>query len=166
MPPRQTGSHQPADISGARSAVSDWLKSTDYWLLPEITTNLGFLLALIFLAYLIQQKRSPASTMAWLLLVLFLPYVGVPLYLMLGGRKMNRMARRKAQVYERSPSRQTSRSIATPSGSCCPTAFRRPATGNRVELLDRRRAGLPQPGSDHRRGNLDDSYHHLYPRSR
>lgn len=87
--------------------MSDWFKSTDYWLLPEISTNLGFLLALIFFAYLIQQKRSPASTMAWLLFVLFLPYVGVPFYLMLGGRKLHRMARRKARVYEPSPSRQT-----------------------------------------------------------
>jgi cardiolipin synthase len=82
--------------------VSNLLNWTDYWLLPEITTHLGFLLALVFLAYLIRQKRSPASTMAWLLLVLFLPYVGVPLYLMFGGRKMNRMARRKARVYDRS----------------------------------------------------------------
>jgi cardiolipin synthase len=82
--------------------VSDWFKPTDYWLLPEITAHLGFLLALIFLAHLIRQKRSPASTLAWLLLILFLPYVGVPLYLVFGGRKMIRMARRKAQVYDRS----------------------------------------------------------------
>ena len=87
---------QGPEVPGAPSAVSNWWKSPDSWLLPEITTHLGFLLALVFLAYLIRQKRSPASTMAWLLLVLFLPWVGVPLYLMLGGRKMSRMARRKA----------------------------------------------------------------------
>ncbi len=81
--------------------MAEFFRNSDYWILPEITTHLGFLLALVFLAYLIQQKRSPASTMAWLLLVLFLPYVGVPLYLMLGGRKMIRMARKKAQVYDR-----------------------------------------------------------------
>ena len=81
--------------------MSDFFRLTDYWLVPEITTHLGFLLALVFLAYLIQQKHSPASTMAWLLLVIFLPYLGVPLYLMLGGRKMIRMARKKAQVYDR-----------------------------------------------------------------
>src|SRR5208337_3252349 len=88
-------------VSGAFQAVSDFYRTTDYWLLPEITAHLGFLLALVFLAYLVQQKRSPATTMAWLLLILFLPYVGVPLYLMLGGRKMIRMARRKPQVYDR-----------------------------------------------------------------
>ena len=45
--------------------------------------------------------------MAWLLLVLFMPYLGVPLYLMFGGRKLNRM-RRKARVYDRSQSQQPS----------------------------------------------------------
>jgi cardiolipin synthase len=85
--------------------VSEFFNSSDYWLLPELTTHLGFLLALVFLAYLIKQRRPPASTMAWLLLVVFLPYVGVPLYLMIGGRKMRRMARRKARVYDRSEER-------------------------------------------------------------
>jgi cardiolipin synthase len=117
--------------------VPDFLKSSDYWLIPEITAHLGFFLALLFLAYLIQQKRPPASTMAWLLLVLFLPYVGVPLYLIFGGRKMSRMARRKAQVYDRAqpgPAGQADRDIdrfllsyGVP-----------PATGgNRIELLTR-----------------------------
>jgi cardiolipin synthase len=115
--------------------VSNLLNWTDYWLLPEITAHLGFLLALVFLAYLIRQKRSPASTMAWLLLVLFLPYVGVPLYLMFGGRKMNRMARRKARVYDRTLPRPPGDldnkierfllSYGVPSAS----------SGNRVELL-------------------------------
>ena len=96
--------------------MSDFFKfkSFDYWLLPELTTHLGFLLALVFLAYLIRQRRSPASTVAWLLLVLFLPYVGVPLYLMFGGRKLKRMARKKAQVYDRAhspPLSQADRSI-------------------------------------------------------
>ena len=44
------------------------------------------MLALIFVAHLVRQKRSPTSTIAWLLVVLLLPYVGVPLYLMLGGQ--------------------------------------------------------------------------------
>ena len=115
--------------------MSDWLKSTDYWLLPEITAHLGFLLALIFLAYLIQQKRSPASTMAWLLLVLFLPYVGVPLYLMLGGRKLNRMARRKARVYDRSQSQQPSPVDSNTERFLLSYGVPPASAGNRVELL-------------------------------
>ncbi|MGC8644067.1 MAG: cardiolipin synthase, partial [Isosphaeraceae bacterium] len=125
----------PQPTTGARPAVSDWLNSTDYWLLPEISTTLGFLLALIFLAYLIQQKRSPASTMAWLLLVVFLPYLGVPLYLMLGGRKLSRMARRKAQVYDRSQSQQPSRVDRNTERFLLSYGVPPASTGNRVELL-------------------------------
>ncbi|MFO0891675.1 MAG: cardiolipin synthase [Isosphaeraceae bacterium] len=116
--------------------MPEFLKSTGSWLLPEITTHLGFLLALVFLGYVLKQKRSPASTMAWLLLVLFLPYVGVPLYLMLGGRKMSRMARRKARVYGRSeahssqPGRELDRFLISYGAP--------PATeGNRIRLLTR-----------------------------
>jgi cardiolipin synthase len=115
--------------------VSNLFKWTDHWLLPEITAHLGFLLALVLLAYLIRQRRSPASTMAWLLLVLFLPYVGVPLFLMFGGRKMSRMARRKADVYDRSRPR-----LACPSGGGIERfllSYGGPPAcgGNRVELL-------------------------------
>jgi cardiolipin synthase A/B len=72
-------------------------------LFSDILTHLGFLLALVFLANLFRQRRSPSSTVAWLLVILWLPYVGVPLYLMLGGRKMSRLARRKEEIYHRPP---------------------------------------------------------------
>ena len=72
-----------------------------YWISSELLTHLGFLLALVFLANLLKQKRSPSSTIAWLLVILLLPYVGVPLYVMFGGRKMNTMARRKSRIYNR-----------------------------------------------------------------
>lgn len=71
-----------------------------YWLpITQFLTAIGFLLALVLLAHLLRSKRSPASTISWLLVIVLLPYVGVPLYLMLGGRKMRRMASRKEMVY-------------------------------------------------------------------
>ncbi len=122
---------------GAFQVVADFFRNPDYWLLPEITTHLGFLLALVFLAYLIQQKRSPASTMAWLLLVLFLPYVGVPLYLMLGGRKMIRMARKKAQVYDRTQPQLPSRFDSDTERFLLSYGVPSASDGNVVELLTR-----------------------------
>jgi cardiolipin synthase len=65
----------------------------------ELFTHFGFVLALVFLANLLRQRRSPSSTVAWLLIILLLPYVGVPLYVMFGGRKMNVLARRKQRIY-------------------------------------------------------------------
>jgi cardiolipin synthase len=117
--------------------VSGLFKWPDFWLLPEITAHLGFLLALVFLAYLIRQKRSPASTVAWLLLVLFLPYVGVPLYLMFGGRKMSRMARRKASVYDRSQPRQPSPTGGNLERFLLSYGAPPASAENRVELLTR-----------------------------
>ncbi len=122
-------------MTGAFQAVSEFFRSSDYWLLPELTTHIGFLLALVFLAYLIQQKRSPASTLAWLLLVLFLPYLGVPLYLMFGGRKMIRMARQKAQVYDRTQPRPTSQFDSDTERFLLSYGVPPARQGNRVELL-------------------------------
>jgi cardiolipin synthase len=80
--------------------VSNWLSPANWF--PSILPHLGFLLALVLMASLLQQRRSPSSTIAWLLVILLLPYVGVPLYLIFGGRKMRRMAGRKAQIYQSS----------------------------------------------------------------
>ncbi|MGE3817984.1 MAG: cardiolipin synthase [Isosphaeraceae bacterium] len=74
----------------------------DYLLpLSEILTVLGFVLALLLLAHLLRSKRPPQSTIAWLLTIVLLPYLGVPLYLMLGGRKMRRLALRKQNIYSK-----------------------------------------------------------------
>jgi len=86
--------------------VSETLKSAIIWIVPELLTSLGFILALIFVAHLLRQKRSPTSTISWLLVVLLLPYVGVPLYLVFGGRKMKRLAGRKERMYPKPTSRR------------------------------------------------------------
>lgn len=115
--------------------MPDFLRSSENWLIPEITTHVGFLLALVFLAYVLKQRRSPASTMAWLLLVLFLPYVGVPLYLMLGGRKMSRMARQKARVYDRTSPQPTGQADRDIDRFLLSYGVPPASGGNRIELL-------------------------------
>ena len=61
----------------------------DYrWLLVHILPTVGFVLALILLAHILREKRPPTSTLAWLMAIVFIPYAGVPLYLVFGGRKM------------------------------------------------------------------------------
>jgi cardiolipin synthase len=115
--------------------VSDWLHRSYYWISSELLTHLGFLLALVFLANLLRQKRSPSSTIAWLLVILLLPYVGVPLYVMFGGRKMNPMARRKGRIYSPPPAGEgDSRGVGTErllASYGVPPA----RAGNRIELV-------------------------------
>jgi cardiolipin synthase len=62
------------------------------WWLSHVSSVLGFLLAVFFLSRILRERRPPASTLAWLLAIVLVPYVGVPLYLMIGGRKHRRMA--------------------------------------------------------------------------
>lgn len=67
-------------------------------LISHVALFLGFLLAASMAAQVIRRQRSPAGTVAWLLVIILLPYVGVPLYLMFGGRKMSKQAGRKADL--------------------------------------------------------------------
>jgi cardiolipin synthase len=82
--------------------VTQWLSTISSWFFSEIFTRIGFLLALILMAGLLRQRRSPSSTIAWLLAILLMPNVGVPLYIIFGGRKVRRLARRKDRIYSTS----------------------------------------------------------------
>lgn len=55
----------------------------------------GFVFALVLCVQLVRQRRSPTSTIAWLLAIFLVPYVGVPFYMVFGGRKMKYMTARK-----------------------------------------------------------------------
>ena len=67
--------------------------------LSEVLSVVSFLLAVLFLAQILRSKRPPQSTIAWVLTVLLIPYIGVPLYIIFGGRKTRKRAGSKAQVY-------------------------------------------------------------------
>lgn len=58
----------------------------------------SFLLGVLLIAHILLQKHSPSGTIAWLLAILLMPYVGVPLYLLFGGRKLRRRAEKKSRI--------------------------------------------------------------------
>jgi len=70
---------------------------------PHLLTVAGFLLAFFAIARLISERRQPSNTFAWLLAIAFIPYLGVPLYLLMGGRKVRRLIARKARLYPTVP---------------------------------------------------------------
>lgn len=49
---------------------------------------LTYVMTLVFIAVLLRSRRPPANMIAWLTIIAFAPYVGIPLFLMIGGRKM------------------------------------------------------------------------------
>jgi cardiolipin synthase A/B len=54
--------------------------------------------ALLVVAGILRQRRSPASSLAWLLTILLLPLIGIPLFWLFGSRKIKRIAKTKPPV--------------------------------------------------------------------
>lgn len=68
------------------------------FLLTNITTVLGFILALLIIRRVLTEKRNPSNFFAWFFIVIFFPIIGVPLYFMFGGRKSRKLAKMKKQI--------------------------------------------------------------------
>jgi cardiolipin synthase len=51
-----------------------------------------------FSAAVLGQRRPTGSAYAWLLVILFVPYLGIPLYVVFGGRKFRRRANSKSPL--------------------------------------------------------------------
>jgi len=68
------------------------------WWLSHLAWVGGFLLGALLLGHIIRQHRPPASTLAWILFIVMAPYLGVPFYLVFGGRKVKLLARSKANL--------------------------------------------------------------------
>lgn len=98
----------------------------------------GFLLAFFLVARLMSEKRAPANTFAWLLIIVLLPHIGVPLYLLFGGRKLRRLAERKSRLLPALPFQASSPSAFTASPvahTVMASGAAAPVAGNSCELL-------------------------------
>lgn len=101
------------------------------WLAAHVATVIGTVLAVPFLARILRERRPHGSTLAWLLAVLAIPYVGIPLYLVVGPRKR---APRAKQIYTRSERALPGLEPAI-AKLLCSDGIREPSDGNAVALL-------------------------------
>jgi cardiolipin synthase A/B len=70
-----------------------------YFFVAELAIlGFGLFLATLLLGDVLKQRRAPASTAAWLLILLLLPYFGVFLYLLFGARKLARPRHRLGRL--------------------------------------------------------------------
>ncbi len=110
--------------------------TTSVW--SHLLTVGGVLLALFALARLFGERRQPGNTLAWLMGIILVPYIGVPLYLLIGGRKIRRLARRKRRIRIPVPpeSRASEATLAHPvAQAICTNGAGEPVGGNTVRLL-------------------------------
>ena len=62
------------------------------WLTLHGIFVLSGLLAYVLTTHSLQKRRSPSAAISWVLTIALMPYVGLPLYLMFGTRKLTRFA--------------------------------------------------------------------------
>ena len=107
-------------------------------LAAEVATVAGFILAFLLVARLMSEKRAPAATFAWLLIIVLVPWVGVPFYLFFGGRKLRRLASTKSHVLPAIPGAKLppGNSVNRPVAQATVSAGAQPPHGgNTLELL-------------------------------
>jgi cardiolipin synthase len=106
--------------------------------LAHLSTILGFLLAIFFFARLMHERRAPANTFAWMLVVVFIPWLGVPLYLIFGGRKLRRLLKDKKAIVQEVPAicRAPTSHVCAPVANTVQAAGGfAPVGGNQVRFL-------------------------------
>jgi cardiolipin synthase len=68
----------------------------DGWRIAALVlSTVGYVFAFILIPRIILERRQPAATVAWVLSIALLPVVGVPLYYLVGGRRIRRHIRAK-----------------------------------------------------------------------
>lgn len=60
------------------------------WSFPHLYFIIHVLIILLFVGHLLNERKTPTSTLAWFLVVLIRPSIGLPLYIILGSRKIIR----------------------------------------------------------------------------
>lgn len=96
--------------------------NTSQWLVAHSLEILGYLLAIMLIPRILLERRHPGATIAWVLAVGLVPYLGVPLYFLIGGRRIKKISKKRdwdvrQEKAEQQPSAQdllpeTSRKIA------------------------------------------------------
>ena len=107
-------------------------------ILAHVSATAGFLLAFFLVARMMSERRAPANTFAWLLVIVFIPWLGVPLYLVIGGRKLRRMAKDKRALSPSIPPICAARAdnVCVPVANTVSAAGGYPPVGgNKVRLL-------------------------------
>lgn len=86
------------------SVISDLCKSgiEFVWVFfaTHFITLLGIAIGLLVMSRVLNERRNPSNAIAWFLVIVLAPFIGIILYFLLGGRKSKRMVNNKRAVRE------------------------------------------------------------------
>ena len=110
-----------------------------------ILSTAGYVFAFILIPRIILERRQPAATVAWVLSIALLPVVGVPLYFLVGGRRIRRHIRAKigaiGSIESSVENRMRLQDLPSPLSATCSRVLTAagappPTTGNRVTVIE------------------------------
>jgi cardiolipin synthase len=110
-----------------------------------ILSTAGYVFAFILIPRIILERRQPAATVAWVLSIALLPVVGVPLYFLVGGRRIRRHIRAKigaiGSIESSVENRVRPQELPSPLSTTCARVLTAagsppPVTGNRVTVIE------------------------------
>ncbi len=113
------------------------------WFFAHLLEIVGYLSAIILIPRILLERRHPGATLAWILTIGLLPYVGVPLYFLLGGRRIRKVVREMDRYYGRPV-----RDLSPDAAAMLPPPVRKvsdllqkagaysPVAGNRCRVVD------------------------------
>jgi cardiolipin synthase len=91
-------------------------------------TIVGAVLAFLVVGRLMIEKRNPSNVFAWGLGILFVPWLGVPLFFLFGGRKSRKLVQTKLQINAYAAQLAAGLHVAAP-----------PVTGHTLTVTSRRK---------------------------
>jgi cardiolipin synthase A/B len=104
------------------------------FVVAHLFSLVGFLMAILLVARAAEQRRPVSSLLAWLFAILVVPYVGVPLYLVFGGRKLRQRAAAKSRLSVRPGAER--RDLSQLATMLCASGAAPPTQGNALRLLE------------------------------
>jgi cardiolipin synthase len=78
--------------------MNDWFHILERIVIPNWQNSLGLILAFLVGASMIRQRRRQSNIVAWTLLILVFPILGIFLFLLIGGRKHRRTVATKRAI--------------------------------------------------------------------
>lgn len=69
--------------------------SMSQWTIAHLFQVVGYLFAVILIPRILLERRHPGATVAWLLAIGLIPFLGVPLYFLIGGQRIERIKKDK-----------------------------------------------------------------------
>ncbi len=106
----------------------------------------GYIFALFLVPRVILERRHPSSTLAWMLAIIFVPLAGIPLYYLIGVRRIQRHIRAKiaasSSIAYPLDHRVSPTDLPTAAAEQCGKVLKAsgtppPVSGNRVTFLTR-----------------------------